>query len=94
MCRIGSIKSREPVPPSLALKLMIPQQEGHDNSGFAMVMQDLDGAFRHYKKQPLLSMACTARGVQLVNEYTSVKMRMDEEEERWTQLSEELESLA
>ena len=44
MCRIGSIKSREPVPPSLALKLMIPQQEGHDNSGFAMVMQDLDGA--------------------------------------------------
>ena len=69
MCRIGSIKSREPVPPSLALKLMIPQQEGHDNSGFAMVMQDLDGAFRHYKKQPLLSMACTARGVQLVNEY-------------------------
>ena len=40
---------------------------------------------------------CTPEGasdMQLVNEYTSVKMRMDEEEERWTQLSEELESLA
>ena len=32
--------------------------------------------------------------MKLVNEYTSVKMRMDEEEERWTQLSEELEALA
>ena len=29
-----------------------------------------------------------------LDEYTSVKMRMDEEEERWTQLSEELEALA
>ena len=69
MCRIGSIKSLDPVPPSQALRLMIPQQEGHDNSGFAMVMKDLDGAFRHYKNYPLLSMACTTRGVGLVNEY-------------------------
>ena len=69
MCRIGSIKSTTPLPPSAALRLMIPQQEGHDNSGFAMVMQDLEGAFRHYKDKPLLSMACTPRGVQLVNEY-------------------------
>lgn len=40
---------------------------------------------------------CTPEGasdMKLVNEYTSVKMRMDEEEERWTQLSEELEALA
>ena len=29
----------------------------------------------------------------LINEYTAIKSRMDEEEERWTQLSEELESL-
>ena len=69
MCRIGSIKSLEPVPPSVALRLMISQQEGHDNSGFAMVMKDLAGAFLHYKNFPLLSMACTGRGVQLVNEY-------------------------
>ena len=46
MCRIGSIKSKAPVPPAKALHLMLPQQEGHDNSGFAMGMQDLDGAFR------------------------------------------------
>ncbi|MBQ7606786.1 MAG: glutamate synthase [Desulfovibrionaceae bacterium] len=69
MCRIGAIKSRDPVPPKLALDLMLPQQEGHDNSGFAIVMQDLEGVFADYKEKPLLSMACTARGVQLVNEY-------------------------
>lgn len=45
MCRIGSIKSKVPVSPAKALKLMIPQQEGHDNSGFAMVMKDLYGIF-------------------------------------------------
>ena len=69
MCRIGSIKSKVPVQPSLALKLMLPQQEGHDNSGFAMVMQDLYGIFSGYKDKPLLSMAVTQRGAQLVEEY-------------------------
>ena len=73
MCRIGAIKSFDPIPPKKALTLMLPQQEGHDNSGFAMVMQDLDGAFAHYKNNPLLSLACTAKGVQLVNEYMEHK---------------------
>ena len=54
MCRIGSIKSKVPIQPSMALKLMLPQQEGHDNSGFAMVMQDLYGIFSGYKDKPLL----------------------------------------
>ena len=69
MCRIGSIKSKTPVHPSKALHLMLPQQEGHDNSGFAMVMQDLYGIFSSYKDKPLLSMACTQKGNQLVEEY-------------------------
>lgn len=69
MCRIGAIKSRTPIPPSWAIKLMLPQQEGHDNSGFALLMQDLDGAFAHTKDKPLLSMACTPRGEQLANTY-------------------------
>ncbi|SDF48619.1 glutamate synthase [Desulfovibrio legallii] len=73
MCRIGSIKSRTPVPPALALNLMLPQQEGHDNSGFAMVMQDLEGVFGHYKDKPLLSLACTTKGVQLVDDYMEKK---------------------
>ena len=73
MCRIGSIKSKTPVPPSMALNLMLPQQEGHDNSGFAMVMQDLEGVFSHYKDKPLLSLACTPEGVQLVNDYMEEK---------------------
>ena len=54
MCRIGSIKSKVPIQPSKALHLMLPQQEGHDNSGFAMVMQDLYGIFSTYKDKPLL----------------------------------------
>ncbi len=69
MCRIGSIKSKVPVHPSKALHLMLPQQEGHDNSGFAMVMQDLYGTFANYKEKPLLSMACTQKGNQMVEEY-------------------------
>ncbi|MFT4300955.1 MAG: glutamate synthase, partial [Desulfovibrio sp.] len=73
MCRIGSIKSKTPVPPSVALNLMLPQQEGHDNSGFAMVMQDLEGVFSHYKDKPLLSLACTPQGVQLVNDFMEEK---------------------
>lgn len=50
-------------------KLMIPQQEGYDNSGFAIVLQDLYGVFQHYKDKPLLSLACTKRGSQLVAHY-------------------------
>ncbi|MDR2818956.1 MAG: glutamate synthase [Desulfovibrio sp.] len=73
MCRIGCIKSKTPVHPSMALRLMLPQQEGHDNSGFAMVMQDLDGVFAHYKDKPLLSLACTQKGVQIVNNYMAEK---------------------
>lgn len=69
MCRIGAIKTKEPVTPQMALRLMLPQQEGHDNSGFAMVMQDLYGVFTDYKEKPLLSLACTARGIQCINEY-------------------------
>ena len=69
MCRIGAIKSKTPLPPKKALELMLPQQEGHDSSGFAMVMQDLDGVFAHSKDTPLLSMACTVKGIQLVNDY-------------------------
>ena len=73
MCRIGSIKSKTPVSPSVALNLMLPQQEGHDNSGFAMVMQDLEGVFSHYKDKPLLSLACTPQGVQLANDFMEEK---------------------
>ena len=39
---------------------------------------------------------CTPEGASdmtVVNEYTAIKQRMDEEEERWTLLSEELEEL-
>lgn len=69
MCRIGSVKSRKPIQPSTVLKLMLPQQEGHDNSGFAMVMQDLYGIFSGYKDKPLLSLACTQKGARLVENY-------------------------
>lgn len=69
MCRIGSIKSSTPVSPSKALTLMLPQQEGYDNSGFAMVMQDLYGIFAPYKDKPLLSLACTKEGARMVQEY-------------------------
>lgn len=73
MCRIGSIKCLEPVQPADALRLMLPQQEGHDNSGFALVMQDLEGVFGHYKDKPLLSLACTAKGLGLVDDYMEEK---------------------
>lgn len=73
MCRIGAIKSRTPMHPSMALRLMLPQQEGHDNSGFAMVMQDLDGVFAPYKDKPLLSLACTSKGMQIVSDYMEEK---------------------
>ena len=56
MCRVGAIKSKNPVQLSAALRLMLPQQEGHDNSGFVMVMQDLYGVFGLYKDKPLLSL--------------------------------------
>lgn len=69
MGRIGSIKSKTPLCPSKVLHLMLPQQEGHDNSGFAMVMRDLYGVFSNYKDKPLLSMACTRKGLQMVEEY-------------------------
>ncbi|MDD6088278.1 MAG: glutamate synthase [Desulfovibrionaceae bacterium] len=69
MCRIGSIKSLSPVRPSKALELMLPQQEGHDNSGFAMVMQDLHGPFEHWKELPLLSAACTLEMVPKIDEF-------------------------
>lgn len=65
MCRIGAIKSKVYVNPSTVLKLMRSQQKGHDNSGFAMVMQDLGGVFENYKGLPILSMACTDKGIKI-----------------------------
>lgn len=73
MCRIGAIKSKKYVHPSKALYLMLPQQEGHDNSGFAMVMQDLGGVFAKYKDKPLLSYAATDSGVNLIHQYMKDK---------------------
>lgn len=63
MCRIGAIKSKKYFHPAKALQLMRSQQEGHDNSGFAMVMQDLGGIFEDYKGLPIISMACTDEGI-------------------------------
>ncbi len=69
MCRIGAIKSKEAFHPSQALYLMLPKQEGHDNSGFAMVMQDLEGVFARFKNKPLMSLACTQKGAKMVEDY-------------------------
>lgn len=69
MCRIGAIKSKKYFRPSLALKLMRSQQKGHDNSGFAFIMQDLGGIFENYKGLPVLSMACTNEGMHIAEEF-------------------------
>lgn len=69
MCRIGAIKSKSFIHPSKALYLMQSQQKGHDNSGFAMVMQDLGGVFSDYKDKPLMSYACTDDGVKIVENF-------------------------
>ncbi|HTX91380.1 MAG TPA: hypothetical protein VMC09_09190 [Anaerolineales bacterium] len=69
MCRMAAIKSKKPVAPAMVLRMMLAMQEGHDNSGFAMVMQDLGGAFANFKEFPLLSMACTSEGLDRVEEY-------------------------
>jgi len=68
MCRIGAIKSKNYIHPSKALNLMRSQQEGHDNSGFAMVMQNLGGIFEDYKGLPIISMACTDNGVKIAED--------------------------
>jgi glutamate synthase domain-containing protein 1 len=68
MCRMAAIKSKHPVSPALTLRMMLAMQKGHDNSGFAMVMQDLGGAFAEFKKFPLLSMACTSAGLERAEE--------------------------
>ncbi|ADD68433.1 conserved hypothetical protein [Denitrovibrio acetiphilus DSM 12809] len=68
MCRIGAIKSKNYIHPSKALTLMRSMQKGHDNSGFAMVMQDLGGRFANYKELPILSMACTDQGTKIAED--------------------------
>ncbi len=68
MCRIGAIKSLNYIHPSQALLLMQSQQKGHDNSGFAMVMQDLGGIFEGYKHLPTLSLACTDEGLKIAED--------------------------
>lgn len=73
MCRIGAIKSLNYVHPSRALQLMNSQQKGHDNSGFAMVMQDLGGIFADYKDLPTLSLACTDEGLKLAEGILEVR---------------------
>ena len=73
MCRIGAIKSKNFVHPQEALYLMLPQQEGHDNSGFAMVMQDLGGVFKDYKNKPLISYTGDDNGVKKVTDYLAAK---------------------
>lgn len=68
MSRIGAIKSKKYIHPKKAFHLMRSQQEGYDNSGFAMVMQDLGGVFEDYKELPILSMACTDNGIKVAEE--------------------------
>ena len=68
MCRLAAIKSQTPVASVLALRMMLAMQKGHDNSGFAMVMQDMGGAFANFKRFPLLSMACTSEGLDRADE--------------------------
>lgn len=68
MCRIGAIKSKNYIHPAKALQLMRSQQEGHDNSGFAFVMQDLGGIFEDYKGLPIISMACTDEGMKIAED--------------------------
>src|SRR5512139_1074270 len=68
MCRIGAIKSLNYVHPSKALQLMNSQQKGHDNSGFAMVMQDLGGIFADFKDKPTISLACTDVGLEIAED--------------------------
>lgn len=68
MCRIGAIKSKNYIHPLKALNLMRSQQEGHDNSGFAFVMQDLGGIFEDYKGLPIISMACTDEGIKMAED--------------------------
>jgi len=68
VCRIGAIKSKKYIHPSKALLLMRSQQKGHDNSGFAMIMQDLGGIFESYKDLPVLSMACTNVGTKIAED--------------------------
>ena len=72
MCRMAAIKSKNPVAPAMVLRMMLAMQEGHDNSGFAMVMQDLGGAFANFKEFPLLSMACTSKGLDRAEEYLEI----------------------
>lgn len=71
MCRIAAVKSRVPVHPSVMLRIMEPMQEGHDNSGFAMVMQDLEGDFSDYKELPLMSYACSNGSAKIVENFMS-----------------------
>jgi glutamate synthase domain-containing protein 1 len=73
MCRIGAIKSKNYIHPVQALKLMRSQQKGHDNSGFAFVMQDLGGVFEQFKGLPILSMACSDEGLKLAESILSSK---------------------
>ena len=67
MCRIAAIQSKHPIPPAPILHMMTAMQYGHDNSGFAMVLQNLDGKFAPYADLPLLSMACTPAGLERVD---------------------------
>ena len=69
MCRIGCVKGLEPFHPRFALNLMLPQQKGHDNSGFALVMKDLYGIFEPYKTLPLLSYSSTGRGREMIEAF-------------------------
>jgi glutamate synthase domain-containing protein 1 len=52
---------------------MQSQQKGHDNSGFAMVMQDLGGIFQEYKHLPTLSLACTDEGLKIAEDLLHAK---------------------
>ncbi len=52
---------------------MLPQQKGHDNSGFAIVMTDLFGLFKHYKTLPLLSYSSTKKGKKFIEEFMGDK---------------------
>lgn len=93
---VSSSKSDEPTPQKISYAEHKEQQKKIKRTEKLIAESEDKITAMENRLKELDSLLCTPEGasnMEYINEYTSIKKRMDEEEERWTMLSDELEQL-
>ncbi len=73
MCRLSAITASEYFSPMENILALETMKEGHDGSGLGLMLKDLGGEFESLKEYPILSGICSAKGLEMLDNYMERK---------------------